>query len=248
MTPASELRLLRRLAAPGTVVVPDGPDAWSAVPHGDRRRRALARLTAAEVRALTAAGTLSDGEARTLTEEGRKRLARLREGGSANPFAAQHRRMALRRTDDASVAVNLAESPLARLGRAHPVSGEAVLSPAEIQAGERLRQDLARSTYNARTTMDWSAPPPGRTPARSGGRDPAGAADAALAARDRVNAALEFVGSPFSTVLLDLLWREISLEAIERSQKWPPRTGRLGVKLALGRLAQHYGFVADPPS
>lgn len=252
MTPAEELRLLRRLATPCVALVRCAPDRWSVAPAGDRRRRALASLTDSQVRALTASGAVAGGETRVLTAEGRARFARLSLAGAdgEQAFAAQHRRLAMRQADgvpgEPGVPVNLAESPLGRIGRC--ASGPGALSAAELQAGERLREDLVRSPYNARVTMDWDAPPAGKGAARAGGRDPAGAADAALAARTRVNAALEHVGEPFSGVLLDLLWRELPLQAIERARNWPARTGRLGVKLALARLAQHYGFVTGPSS
>ncbi len=244
MTPAAELRLLRRLGAPGVVMMQDGPDGWAAFPAGDRRRRALARCSNADMRTLLSSGAVTSGAARALTPEGRARLARLRAGDGA--FADQHRHIAppsaLR--DDAASAppVNLAESPLGRLARP---GADPLLAPAELAAGERLREDLARSTYNARVTMDWSAPPAGKGAARAGGRDPAGAPDAALAARARVNAALDYVAPPLSGALLDFLWRELPLEAVERAQGWPRRSGRLGLKLGLHRLALHYGMVTQ---
>ncbi len=247
MTPAAEMRLLRRLSAPGVTLAPDGPDGWAAFPDGDRRRRPLLRIGDADMRALIAAGTVSGGPVRALTEAGRARLTRLRAGRSQD-FAVQHRILAERAMPDGGggpVTVNLAESPLARLTRSDSASGQASFDWAELTAGERLRADLARSTYNARVTMDWGAPPAGKGAARTG-RDPGGAADATLAARTRVNAALDYVGAPLSSVLLDILWRELSLEAVERAQNWPRRTGRLGVKLALARLAQHYGLTSAP--
>jgi hypothetical protein len=115
----------------------------------------------------------------------------------------------------------------------------------EFEAGERLRGHIARSTLNPRLTMDWSAPPAGRGAARSGGKDPAGAPDAALAARDKVNAALDYVGPPLSSVLLDVLWRETPFDALEQERAWPRRSGKLALKLALARLALHYGMVSS---
>lgn len=237
MTPAAELRLLRRLSAPGVLLVRHGESGWAAYPNGDRRRRPLLRLDDNAMRDLVAAGIVSSGGARALTEDGRSRLARLRAGESG--FVAQHATLAPAPATAPGAARNLEESPLARLVRA----GDGGLEWQEIEAGERLRADLVASTWNTRVTMDWSAPPARKGAARAG-RDPGGAADAALAARERVNAALAAVGEPFATALLDFLWREIPLQTMEQARKWPRRSGRLGLKLALAALARHYGIVA----
>lgn len=245
MSAAGEDRALRRLAAPGVRLCPlPGAAGWGVFPQGDMRRRPTCRVSTEAAEAASGA-VRDDGHVRAITPDGEARLRRMRAEREA--FAAQHRDEAEETRKDArginrNVRVNRHESPLARLFNPD-AAAESFLTRAEFEAGERLRGDLARSTLNPRLTMDWSAPPCGKTP-RGPARDPAGASDSALDARDRVLAATLAVGAPLDTLLLDALWRLRGMDEIERAENWPRRSAKLALKLSLHRLGLHYGLIA----
>ncbi|MGN6692523.1 MAG: DUF6456 domain-containing protein [Sphingopyxis sp.] len=130
------------------------------------------------------------------------------------------------------VTVNVAESPIAWL------ASRGMLTPGQLQAGERLRADYERAGLAARVTMRWDAAPPAK------GRGGARASDASLAridARRRFHAAVDYVGPG----LADICWRVIcageALGGAEKAMGWPARSGKLVLGLALDRLARFYG-------
>lgn len=95
-------RALTRLAAPQAVLVALGSGGFGVCVGGDRRRRPLARLTAADVRALMAEGVIEAcGEGFVLSHAGRARLRR----AAATPdeaWLAQHAPIATRALIDAA--------------------------------------------------------------------------------------------------------------------------------------------------
>ena len=133
---------------------------------------------------------------------------------------------------------NLGESPLAWLARRRGPDGRPWLTPAEFAAGERLRDDHHRAGQLGRLTMAWDAGPKtagGRAP----GLDPA---ERGVAAKARVRAALEAAGPGLREVLERVCLHGSALEAAERGLGLPRRSGKTVLKLALGRLAAHYGI------
>jgi hypothetical protein len=140
-----------------------------------------------------------------------------------------------------TVALDASESPLVWLSRRRDRGVEPLIDPAAYEAGERLRRDLTLAAILPRVTVGWdrAAGPSGGPP-----RDPAGGTDAAIAARQRATAALEAVGADFADLLLDLCGFLKGLETIERERDWPPRSGKVVVRLAPARLADHYGLKA----
>jgi hypothetical protein len=89
-----------------------------------------------------------------------------------------------------------------------------------------------------RVTANWSAAGGGRE--RSVG--PAEATDAMIAARQKVAAACRAVGADMSGLLVDVCAFLKGLEDVERERRWPPRSAKVVLVLALGRLADHYGY------
>ncbi|WP_394694170.1 DUF6456 domain-containing protein [Hyphobacterium sp.] len=137
--------------------------------------------------------------------------------------------------------INLADSPLARWLKPDPRTGLAWLSQVEFDAGERLRDDYSRSVLVERVTPDWEGY---MAPVRTGrSRAKEDAPMSAMDARDRVIDALDAVGPGLDTMLSAVCLTETGLEAAERAANWPRRSGKAILKLALQRLAIHYGMV-----
>jgi len=137
---------------------------------------------------------------------------------------------------------NPAESPLSWLAGRRDPSGRPMLSPTEIQAGERLQADISFAQLTPRVTMGWSGIPitgDRRSAAAGHGRD---LADNVIAARARVTAALEAVGPEHADILIDVCGHLRGLEEIARAENWPRRAARLLLQRGLSALARHYGL------
>jgi hypothetical protein len=131
-----------------------------------------------------------------------------------------------------SVTVNLAESPLGWL------KARGLVDDRQYEAGERLRGDWTVAQMAPRVTMRWDAAPRSSTP--QGAPDALDPTLAQIAAKRRMEAALEAVGPG----LRDVLWRIVcageGMETAERALGWPARAGRVVLTLALDRLADFY--------
>jgi len=83
---------------------------------------------------------------------------------------------------------------------------------------------------------DWAAPPNS-----SSGRSVSNAVELAAGAfcdaRRRVAGALERLAPPLRRVVERVCLHEEGLEALERGESWPARSGKLALKLALAQLA-----------
>lgn len=222
------------LARPGAWLQPDGR--FYAVRAGaDGRRRAVLRLDEAGFRALARAAVLK------LREEGGWTLsrepARVEGPPPGRPGVLEGERT-VAEADGRLVArrANLGESPLAWLARRKDADGRPFLSPVEVAAGERLREDFHRAGTLGRLTMSWDGMP------RSGGGggprvDPA---EQGRQAKARLAAALEAVGPGLREVLEHVCLAGTALEAAERDLGLTRRSGKTVLKLALRRLAIHY--------
>lgn len=131
-----------------------------------------------------------------------------------------------------SVTVNLAESPLAWLG------ARKLISDRQLVAGEMLRRDYERAALSQRTTMQWEAPPNGKT--ARGSQSHGATTLAQIDAKARFDSAIAAAG----TGLADILWRVVcageTVPTAEKALGWPSRSGRLVLLLALDRIADYY--------
>jgi hypothetical protein len=141
------------------------------------------------------------------------------------------------------VTVDRGESPLSWLRHRRGRDGRPLIDAVEFTAGERLRTDFERGRMMPRVTANWSAAVAGHR--RDGGAG--GMADlteAAIAARRRIERALDFVGPELGGLLVDFCCFLKGLEEIERERLWPARSAKLVLRLGLSTLARHYGFAA----
>lgn len=141
-----------------------------------------------------------------------------------------------------TVLANESESPLAWLARRKGRDGCAMIDANQFVAGERLRADFTRAQMSPRVTSNWGTPAGGRGTSRGAGE----MTDAIVAARQRVNQALEACGPEFAGLLLDVCCFLRGLEDIERERRWPARSAKVVLQLALDRLARHYGLDCKP--
>lgn len=239
-------RALLRLASPGAVLAPlrEGGN-YGVFPQDDRRRRPLARLAAEAVRKLAADGAIdAAGDGFVLSEAGRARVRR--EGSNADErYLAQHAVLGERAVVDSDGEVRrvrrvAASEVILRLAALRDSTGAPWLSASEVDAAERLRAHWERGQAGLTAGSDWTAPPRGE-----GARGPGNAREAALAARcdarRRVEQALDALAAPLRRVVERVCLHEEGLEALERAQGWPSRSGKLALKLGLAQLAMGVG-------
>jgi hypothetical protein len=203
---------------------------------GAAHRRADRYLTAdgreadaPAVLALIASGALAGNESDCrATAETRAWLKRSRL--NADAFAAQHR--IITATPDGN-ALNLAESPLARLA-----SGDAAfLSRHHLETGERVRRLVERAQLLPRVTMSYSAD---RT--AGGPQHKNDISDMAADARRAVAQIHALLPRDCASVVIDVCGFLKGLQEVERAHNWPRRSAKLVLRIGLEQLAQHYGI------
>jgi hypothetical protein len=146
-----------------------------------------------------------------------------------------------------SATVNDCESPLAWLRRRKDRDGEALISQAQFDAGERLRADFWFAQMTPRVTVNWSGATPSQRGRRAGmaHRTDADIIDNIAAARER-RRALAGAGPELASVLVDVCCHLKGLEETERAAGWPQRAGKVILGIALTALARHYGIESAP--
>jgi hypothetical protein len=182
---------------------------------------------------------------RILAEEQEERRSDRGFAEAPTPFQAQHRLEGERlfadpRDGSARAAkVNLGESPLGWLSRRRGPDGSPFLAPEEVEAGERLRADFEAAEIGPSVAQDWRRflAPNDRL---SGGA--AGGGEGAWGARERVSRALSELGPGLADAALRVCCFLEGLESCERRLGWSARSGKVVLKIALGRLARHYGL------
>lgn len=232
-------RALRMLARPGAWLDAAGEGGYAVRLSPDRRRRSALLIDEAAFVALTGEPGLR------VRPEGGWRLARASPApapdlaGRPSVIEAR-RRVAGPDGRHETRVVNLGESPIAWLARRRDGRGEAWLTLPEIAAAEKLRDDFVLAGMVGRLTMAWDAGPKARG-GRGPGVDPA---ERSRAAKARIARALAEVGPGLREILEHVCFAGTALEAAERSLGLPRRAGKTVLKLALGRLAAHYGLAA----
>ncbi|MBA3324435.1 MAG: helix-turn-helix domain-containing protein [Rhodobacteraceae bacterium] len=181
---------------------------------------------------------------RLLTEE---RMARGPQPGlaeAASPFQEQHRFFAEREVTSPDggarrLRFNLAESPLSVLGRKRDKDGLAYLTSELIEAGERLREDFELAQMGPRVTQNWERFLTAGS--RGGVQAGRGMAEGPQDARTRVAGAMEALGPGLSDIVFRICCFLEGLETAEKRLGWSARSGKVVLKIALERLAAHYG-------
>lgn len=257
-------RILRRLAEPGAILA-IAPDMEKAVvmrefPDGRTARTGVVERVVAQAFALKdwivcrKPGRVARYE---ITSAGRAALLRMLEADARNglapglapglaeaatPFADQHRDWDTREvaTDDGPrrIRYNLAESPVAVLGRRRDKDGKLFLEPELVNAAERLREDFELAQMGPRVAQNWERFLTAGD--RGGFRADAGQAEGPRAARDRVAAALRDLGPGLGDVALRVCCFLEGIEAAEQRLGWAARSGKIVLRIALQRLHRHY--------
>ena len=182
---------------------------------------------------------------RLITRLGLARLARRR--SEEQPFRAQHQSLETREIQgpggaEVTVRVNQAESPLGWLASHMDRRGKPLISQEQYLAGERLRKDFTLASLSPRVSAVWGMPAPHA--ARGGGYDASSLNDTMIAAKDRVWSAIDSVGPDLGAILLQICCYLNGLAEAEKHLGWPVRAGKVVLRIALDRLAAHYGIRA----
>ncbi|WP_342642889.1 DUF6456 domain-containing protein [Rhodoligotrophos ferricapiens] len=188
-----------------------------------------------------------DGDVAELSQAGRAWLRR-HNAGKADPYEAQHqllRRQRIRQDDGnwQEVTVNAAENPLTWLARRKDANGQPMITAEQVAAGERLRRDFTLAGMSPSITSRWDASVVGNGGHHSRAAGAGELQDAVIAAKARLNAALDAIGPELTRVLLEVCCLANGLEAAERSFGWPPRSAKIVLQIALTQLARHYGLI-----
>ncbi len=185
----------------------------------------------------------------TITPAGRKALKRMlledqqRKDSASDPFQDQHRVFGERvvksydGTGRESLRYNLAESPLSLLARKKDRSGAEYLSADLLEAGERFRADFERAQIGPRLAQNWE-----RFMTVGGSNGWSTGSEGSTAAQERFSAALQALGPGLGDIALRVCCFLDGMERAEKRLGWAARSGKVVLKIALQRLAMHYGI------
>lgn len=242
---ARRAKALARLAQSDAVLAPLRDRAGHGVlARGDRRRRPAAVLRPEDVHALAAEGAICpSGIAQCWLLSGPGRARVRRDAAEAHPFLEQHAPVVPRPVIEADGEIRYARGtdpggPVARLLRL-TADGAGFFSGREIAAARQIWSDFEGGQRGLLRGSDLEAAPKSGA-ARGPGSGQEAAMLAGLAARDSVREALEALPRPFAAAVRAFCLDETGLEALERQSRWPARSGKVVLKLALELLADHY--------
>ncbi|MDT8855970.1 DUF6456 domain-containing protein [Paracoccaceae bacterium Fryx2] len=252
-------RVLRRLAEPGAVLAIAADMDKAAVlreyPDGRVAQTAVVDRAAAQAFALKDwIACRKTGRVATydITAAGRAALKRMvveadrQHAGlaeAATPFADQHREWGERMVGEPGTGArrmrcNVAESPVAVLGRRRDKDGKPFLEPELVVAAERLREDFELAQMGPRVAQNWDRFLTGAD--RGGFRPDGGGAEGPRSARDRVALALRDLGPGLGDMVLRCCCFLEGLEVAEKRMGWSARSGKIVLRIALQRLRRHY--------
>jgi DNA-binding MarR family transcriptional regulator len=161
---------------------------------------------------------------------------------AATPFADQHRDWDSRVVQDGPqtrrMRYNMAESPIAVLGRRRDRDGKLFLEADMIEAAERLREDFELAQMGPRVAQNWDRFLTAGD--RGSFRPDAGVAEGPRSARDRVALALRDLGPGLGDVVLRVCCYLEGIETAEKRMGWASRSGKIVLRIALMRLKRHY--------
>jgi hypothetical protein len=153
-------------------------------------------------------------------------------------FARQHRLCVTHKViskdgHETFVTINEGESPLGRMRH------RGVIDAVQFDAGERLRRDFTLAGLTPRMGIDLTQP---LIRNAGGQRAEAPLTDMVLAAKQRFSAAMRAAGPGLNDLLFDVCCHLRGLEEAERLNGWPTRSAKVVLRIALERLADHYGL------
>lgn len=133
---------------------------------------------------------------------------------------------------------NLAETPLGWLLRRKGRDGNSMISKEQFLAGERLREDFILSGISPHVTMNYDAVI--TNTANYHGGCGMTVADHTIAAKKRLDNALQDAGPGLGDILMWVCCHLDGLESAEKHLGWPVRSGKVVLSIALERLIYHY--------
>lgn len=177
-----------------------------------------------------------------ITPEGRSALQRMmaRRENSAQGFAEAQPQFEQEAPDAAQslarVRFHTSESPLAVLARRRDKDGKPFISRDLVRAGERLREDFELAHLAPNISKDWETMRHDREPCVGA----ISSKTAPIAAKQRVQAALETLGEGLADVVLRCCCYLEGMELTEKRMGWPARSGKVVLRIALMRLNAFY--------
>ena len=241
MLSLSDTQLAKRLIQHKALIIKSDADAFPAYPNGDRRKRPVCWVDRESFKILTSFGGL---ERKNSGYAIVKSFARRCEAGGN--FTAQHRIAEERDIFipsgvKRSVRINSALSALDRLYRRRDREGLPLLSCAEYEAGQHYARDYALAGYDSIATQNYMSAGSDKGSYSSGNM---GALDRSIDARRRLERADAVVGTGLKKALIAVCCMDMSLDEVERAEKWATSSGLTILKIGLSTLVDHYGTQA----
>ncbi len=122
-------------------------------------------------------------------------------------------------------------------------AGEAFLQPHHLMAARRFEALVEQARMTPRVTMSYD---PGHVGSRRGGGNAvAEMSDTAAGARQRLNQLAAQLPQDCWSVVFDVCGLGKGLQAVEAERRWPRRSAKLVLRIALEQLAHLFGLTAQ---